>query len=321
VTSPHPGTPPRPRGFGRIKASLAYRSSGFWRAVADFWPIRPIAAKPALDLDFLTFGGTAHLGMIRETLHSLARTWPALPRVTVATDGSLSPRAAAEALSWWPEPALRVVDWQDLVEPLRTDGRHVNLLRFAERDAMGRKMASAAALALGGDVLYADVDVLWLGIPSSLAGFRLGEGPRLAMSTDILPGYDPALVPATLPELASPPHFCAGFLYARGDFLSAAEIGDLMAFAAERGIGLTEQTILAEADRRLGAERFPLSEVALFEGDRYTLGPSIRGATWAARHYVGPVRHLFWRDAVALRLGARGTLPIEPPSKDLRCAS
>ncbi|HEV7670165.1 MAG TPA: hypothetical protein VGS22_16730 [Thermoanaerobaculia bacterium] len=321
MTSPDPKTPPQPRGVGRIRASLAYRSSGFWRTVADRWPIRPIAPKPALDLDVLTFGGATHLGMIREALFSLARTWPALPRVTVATDGSLPPTVAGAALSWWPGRRPRVLDWRELVAPLGgADGRHRDLLRFAERDAMGRKMAAVTALALEGDVLYADVDVLWLGIPPALASFRRGEGPRLAMSTDILPGYDSALVPGMLSELASPPYFCAGFLYARGDFLSAAAVGDLMAFAAERGIGLTEQTILAEADRRLGGERFPLAEVALFEDDRYTLGPSVRGATWAVRHYVGPVRHLFWRDAVAIRLGARGSLQIEP-GKDSPCAS
>jgi hypothetical protein len=302
MNAPLSGPPPAPRGLGRIKASLAYRSSGFWRAVADRLPIRPLAAKPALDLEVLTFGGLAHLGMIRETLQSLARTWPALPRVTVATDGSLSPAVAAEALSWWPGPGPRVLDWRELVEPLQSaGGRHRDLLRFAEREAMGRKMASVLAIALGGDVLYADCDVLWLGIPPSLASFRSGLGPRLAMSTDILPAYDPALVPETLPELELPPHFCAGFLYARGDFLAATGVGNLLAFAAERGIGLTEQTILAEADRRLGGERFPLPEVALFESDRLTLRPSIRGAGWSARHYVGPVRHLFWRDAVAIR--------------------
>ncbi len=315
MTAPNPETL---HGLGRIKASLAYRSSAFWRAVADRWPIRPIAPKPRLDLDVLTFGGAAHLSMIRETLLSLALTWPALPRVTVATDGTLSPKKAAEALGWWPEPAPRVASWHELVEPLRSnDPLRRDLLRFAERDAMGRKMASAAALALSGDVLYADCDLLWLGIPPSLAALRAGTGPRLAMSTDIRPAYDPALVPEWLPELAPPPHFCAGFFYARGDILSAAGVTDLMAFAADRGIGLTEQTIFAEADRRLGGEHFPLAEVLLFEGDRFILGSSIRGAAWSARHYVGPVRHLFWRDAMAVRFGGRGA----PSEGLLRCAS
>jgi hypothetical protein len=299
-------------GLGRIKASLAYRSSGFWRAVADRWPIRPLAPKPALDLDFLTFGGAAHLGMIREALLSLARSWPALPRVTVATDSSLSPAAAAKALSWWPAPAPRFVEWRELVAPLReSSGRFRDLLRFAERDAMGRKLASVAALALGGDVLYADCDVLWLAVPPSLSTFRAGAGPRLAMSTDIAPGYDPALVPGRLPELALPPYFCAGFLYGRGDFLAAAGVLELLAVAAEQGIGRTEQTIFAEAGRRLGGERFPLSEVLLSDADRFTLGSSLRGATWAARHYVGQVRHLFWRDAVALRFGVSGATAEE----------
>ena len=291
------------KGVGRLQASLAYRSSAFYQWLAERWSIPKIPSRPPLHLDVLTLGGAAHLGMIREMLFSLAKSWPTWPRVTVATDGSLDAAEAQAALSFWPpETRPRVVEWRELLEPLR-DGRREteDLLRFAERDAMGRKLAAAAALARAGDVLYTDVDVLWRGVPPSLDRWRGGSGPRLVLSTDIAASYDPALVPERLPELVAPPHFCAGFFYARGDFLAAAQVGDLLGFAAERGIGLTEQTILAEAARRLGGERFSLEEIALFEGDRYTLGPSVGKGTWAARHYVGQVRHLFYRDAISQR--------------------
>jgi Nucleotide-diphospho-sugar transferase len=291
------------RTLARLRASLAYRSSALYRAAARVLPVGSWPAKPALDFDFLTFGGIAHLGMIRETLLSLARAWPALPRVTVATDGTLSPAQALAALSWWPGEPPRVVDWRQLVGTVVE--RYPDLGRFAERDAMGRKMAAVASIALQGDVFYSDVDVLWLREPPSLAKFRDGKGVRLAMSTDIMPSYDKRLVPEILPDLSQPPYLCAGLSYARGDFLAAAGVEPLLRRAAEDGIGVTEQTIFAEADRRMGGECFPLEEIAIIVDDRVSLTSSVRRAEWSARHYVGRVRHLFWRDALAIRQMAR----------------
>jgi hypothetical protein len=42
--------------------------------------------------------------------------------------------------------------------------------------------------------------------------------------------------------------------------------------------------------------------VLLDDSDRYSLVMRRRGANFVARHYLTPHRHLFWRDAMALRL-------------------
>jgi hypothetical protein len=123
------------------------------------------------------------------------------------------------------------------------------------------------------------------------------------MSPDRRPAYDEDLVPDRLPHLARPPYFCAGLLYAAGDLLAACDVASLLDHAAERGIGVTEQTILAQADHLLGGRSWPAEEIALQDEDRASLGPTFRGRPWAARHYVGAVRHIFWRDALALRIG------------------
>jgi hypothetical protein len=285
----------------RIRNSAAYRSSALYRRALKLLPSPRGIEKPALPLTFLTFGGAAHRPMLRECIASLHRAWPSLPKVRVVSDGSLDPTKSARELDWWPG-SLEVLDWRDLTARLDAPA-FASLVRFAERDAMGRKMAAIVASALEAPTLYCDVDVLWFRFPETLRQLLANPGTRLLMSSDCRPMYDPALVPGRLPRLASPPYYCAGFLFAVGDFLAACEVADLLAYAAEHGIGVTEQTILAEANRQLGAGTWPAEEIVLWEEDRFSLGPSFRGRLWAARHYVGGVRHIFWRDALALRVG------------------
>lgn len=288
--------------FTRVHDSLAYRSGPVWRRLLELLPAPRTEARPELPLTFLTFGGAGHRAMLRECLASLARSWPRRPRVRVVSDGSLDPAAAARELAWWQGP-LEVIGWRDLAARL-TAPRFEPLVRFAGRDAMGRKMLAVVATALESPTLYCDVDVLWFRPPATLDRLLATRGTRLALSPDPYPAYDSRLVPH-LPHLAFPPFYCAGLLYAEGDVLAACDVDPWLRFAAEEGVGITEQTILAEADHQLGGLSWPPDEIALWEGDRTTLLPSFRGRPWAARHYVGGVRHLFWRDALALRAGWR----------------
>lgn len=289
--------------LARLRNSFAYRSGPLFRRLLELLPAPRAEEKPAMPLTFLTFGGAAHRLMLRECLLSLGRAWPGMPRVRVVSDGSLELAAVTRDLGGWKGP-LEILSWQDITARL-AGPRFAALVRFAERDAMGKKMAAIVASALEAPTLYCDVDVLWFRSPATLDALLSSPGTKLAMSPDRRPTYDPDLVPRLLPELARPPYFCAGLLYAEGDFLAACEVSDLLDHAARQGIGVTEQTILAEADRQLGGRSWPEDEIALWEEDRTSLGPSYRGRPWAARHYVGAVRHLFWRDALALRAGLK----------------
>jgi hypothetical protein len=293
------GNPQMP--LSRVRNSLAYRSGSLYRRLLEWLPGPETGDKPLLPLTFLTFGGAAHRLMLRECLASLGRSWPRLPRVRAVCDDSLDPAAVAGDLAGWGGP-FEVLSWRDLAARLAAP-RFASLMRFAERDAMGRKLAAIVASALEAPTLYCDVDILWFRFPPTLEALLGTPGTKLAMSPDYQPTYDPALVPGRLPELARPPYYCAGLLYAEGDFLAACEVTDLLGHAAERGIGVTEQTIFAEADRQLGGRSWPEDEIALREEDRFSMGPTFRNRPWAARHYVGAVRHIFWRDALALRAG------------------
>jgi hypothetical protein len=288
---------------GRLRRSFAYRSAFLWRRLLALLPPPRLAPKPPLPLTLLTFGGRGHGLMLRALASSLARAWPALPRLVAVTDGALPPRALARWLAPWPGRA-EVVEPDRVQEGLGVRDRE-ELRAFAGREVMGKKLAALAWVAERGPTLYVDADVLWFRYPARVGELLAApaEEPVLVASEDYQASYDPRLVPDRLPHLARPPFYCAGLAYARGDFLAAAGVGELVSFAAAQGGWSTEQTLVAEAAHRLGGHTFERMEIACLDDDRYSLGPTYRGHPWAARHYVGTVRHLFWRDALALRLG------------------
>lgn len=287
--------------MGRLRRSLPYRLGGVLRRVVPRLPKARVADKPVDDgLTYLTFGGAAHVDMLAESVYSLARSWPALPHLVVAWDGGEPPPRLAKELSFW-QGSWEVRPWPQVRALLNPDSDR-SLVRFGEREAMARKMAAVVTCARRRPTLYSDVDMLWFRQPASLADWRRLSGPVLAMSRDFQPSYDGRLLAAEAHVLGDEPYFCAGLLYAAGDVLAAAGAGGMLDFAAEAGVGVTEQTIFAEVCRRLGGRCLPLTEIALEDSDRMVLGATFRGRPWAARHYIGQVRHHFWRDALALRV-------------------
>lgn len=304
----------------RAAASVSYRSAFVYRRALAALPPRSAGSVPSagsLPCTYLTFGGLGHRLMLRASVGSLAAAWPRHPRLVITSDGTLDRETVAHDLRGWPgDWELR--SWEEALPVLESRGLG-DLARFARREVMARKMAAVVAQALSGPVVYADVDVLWFRPPPSLDGYlgeaHRGDDPVLHLSEDFQPSYDPRWYPERIPELIPQPFLCAGALFAQGDVLGhvrqLGDFGDFLAEAAETGIGVTEQTLLALAHRRLGGEAWSAREIDLSLDDRVSFRPTFRGRAFAARHYVGPVRHLFWRDALALRTGSA----VDPESR------
>jgi len=285
----------------RTRNSIAYRSSALFRCLLASWFPRRVSVKPPIEVTYLTFAGAMHLTMLRESVSSLANAWDRFPRLRVVGDGTVSNDTIRGTLSFWPAE-IEILDWRDLVDSIYGKPYEA-IVQFAEHVPMARKMLAIVASALDAPTMYADVDVLWFRTPTALFGGSNLTNPRLVMSPDFQPSYDANLVPRVLPHLADPPFYCAGILFANGDFLGACKLEHLIEYASQNGVALTEQTIFAEANHQLGGEVFAASEFILNDRDRFSFGPSFIHQQWIARHYIGQVRHLFWRDALALRLG------------------
>ena len=281
----------------RLRNSWLYRSSTLYRRLAGWFP-PPIEAKPLMDLRYLTMGGASHLDIMVASLRSLAASWPELPTLRVVVADETDPAVVHRRLNWW-RGSREVVSWRAAAAWAAANVSPA-LSRFAEREPMGRKMAAVFQAATEGPVLYSDTDVLWFGYPDSIADLITAHESVLAMSTDIYAAYDQRLVPHELPELAAKPYYCAGIMFAKGRVFENDRLHALLEFAAHDAIGLTEQTLFAMLDCALGGRRFPEDEIYLSDADRFARSETFLGMPWAARHYVGQVRHLFWRDAVLL---------------------
>lgn len=297
--------------MGRLRESLAVRLPRLYEAALASWRPRGLvdrvrrAERPHLPVTLLTFSGIAQLPLLCQSLLSLLRAWPGLPRVLVVSDGTLDAGALGEALGWWPGP-LDLAPWRSLLAELPEPERG-HLAGFAARTPSGAKLASIFATARRGPTLFVDTDVLWFRYPERIDRLKPlaehGEGSaHLLLSEDLVPSYDRELVARRLPHLAEPPFYCCGFGYAEGDLLAACDLSGLLDEAGARGIWFTEQTILAEAARRIAPTPWPADEVACPIEDWRSLRPTFPGRPWVARHYVTPVRHLFWVDALALHL-------------------
>lgn len=286
----------------RARGSLAYRFGTLARTLLAMRSPRYPIGRPTNDCEVLTFAGAPYRLMVEQFLYSLAMSWSTLPRVAIALNRD-EDRASFEDLARvWPG-SLELVSPSQVRDRLEGHGLD-DLLTFAEREAMGRKLAAVAARAFDGRLLYADVDVLWFGDGSQLYGFDRGGEAELVASEDYQAAYDARLVPTRMPSLARAPFLCAGFLLVRGDFLRAAGMESFLEFLAENGVFFSEQTVVAEAVHRLGRVTFPRTLVYSGEADKLSLAPTYLGKGWIARHYVSPSRHLLWRDALALRCGA-----------------
>jgi hypothetical protein len=77
----------------------------------------------------------------------------------------------------------------------------------------------------------------------------------------------------------------------------------LLDLAAEQPCNDAEQTTFAEANYHLNSGIWLRDETACFADNREVNLPRYRGKNWVARHYVDPICHLFWRDALLLRYG------------------
>jgi len=105
-----------------------------------------------------------------------------------------------------------------------------------------------------------------------------------------------------LEQLYSRPPVNAGLVLCEGNLYDACALRGLIKQGMLHWMDFTEQTIMAEAVFQVGRIAWNLQMVSMFDDDEFTVKPTYLGKKWIARHYVSPIRHLFWRDASAARL-------------------
>lgn len=284
-----------------MKNLLSKRSGTAARILLNLMPMPRVPPKPQLELILLSMCGVKHLGCLQQSLLSLYMAWSSLPKLQIVSDGSLTFPMLEKAFDWWPG-TKSFSSWTRSVAYHQQKGRD-SLVKFGNNNLMGRKLAIILEFAERGATLWCDSDILWFRELSSLPEVVKGNLPTFKMSEDYNQSYDKNLIKQGLEHLCKPPFMCAGLIFLEGDLIQACDLNRLLDIAATKSNWFTEQTIFAEAAYQLGRSYWPREKIAIFDHDQLSLKiPTYFRKDWVARHYVGPVRHIFWRDALALRL-------------------
>jgi hypothetical protein len=264
------------------------------------WPIKPLPAKPESALNYLTIGGRSHWLILRESMFSLYKSWKKLPTITVVSDGSWSAADFYPVFSWWPGK-INILSREQIIAKSDTAGER-ELAQYAEASGWGLKLASIVLLARQEPVLFVDADILWFADPADLFGPSDGwTKPRGVRESNCYQHRDMAL--RFCPEVLEPPFVNGSMLALQGEFLPAEILPAMVHDAlADPKDGAFEQTIIATAVKLRG-EFFPekLILVEFDDVDRFR-SRDMKDEGYYSRHYVSWMRHLFYRDALKLRL-------------------
>jgi hypothetical protein len=283
--------------FNRLKQSVAFRSGSFYRKVCNLLPNPTYIPGPVAPFRFLSMTGSKHLDMLNQCLISLHNTWYARPDLIIYSDGTVSLQALKRKLNWW-KGNIKFGTQEEILAWTAQSGSQA-LHSFACKEAVGRKLSCILLEATDAPVLWCDTDILWykqIGKIENLKEFQL------QVSEDYQAAYD-GYISEKCPEiLLNPPFINTGLVYLQGHLLNELPLIPWLNELDKKPNHFTEQTFLAIAVKLLKGKMWSLNEIACLQSDRFKLSPSFKGKNWIARHYVGPVRHLFWRDAFFTRI-------------------
>jgi hypothetical protein len=176
------------------------------------------------------------------------------------------------------------------------------LAEYARESPYGLKLASIVTQGMNQPVVFVDADILWFKDPTSLLGDpSLWTRPRALLESNCHQRRDMAL--RYCARVLEPPFVNSGIVALHGELMPSdilrSMTQDALPYPQDSSC---EQTIVATAVK-LGGELFP-EELNLIEfDDVHKFRPrDIKAEGYCSRHYVNWMRHLFYRDALKLRL-------------------
>lgn len=293
----------------RLVRTLAFRSAAFHRSLVRLLPASPVTKPVAQDLHLVTMSGRNHALFCEQMLLTLGATWSELPVVHILPDKH-STTADLERIRRVYRGPINLLNWEDICRHHAERGR-TELIKFAEADQFGRKLALTLASADLRRSLWVDNDILFFGDLVPIIRAVSESKPYLGAARDATFGrttpyfsYAPLMAREFFDPLPNVPPINAGINLSQGPIYEALRLFEPVRFALDSGEHhyVTEQTIVAIAAMRSRGILWDEPTVHMDDDDIYTLGPTYPGKVWRARHYTGNVRHLFWRDAMFLAL-------------------
>lgn len=256
-----------------------------------------LAPGSSCNFTYVTLCGRSHIPMLRESLLSLVRNWTVVPPIIIYTDGSVDVNVLKIEFKWL-EPKLQVKHWKECLREIDPITER-NVIDFACKHVMGKKFAIILSNGRKQPSFWCDADVLWF------ADFNINsiqaKSFQIIASADYQPSYSKNLLPF-YPNLLAAPYVCAGMVFINGDIMSKVDLSKMLEVALNEPDHFSEQTMVARTVVETGGKLWADDDIVCFESDKGSFMPTYINKSWVARHYVSPVRHLFWRDAFFKRL-------------------
>jgi len=289
----------------RITNSLAFKIPTLYRLILKYFSSSPAKKEITFtdEYDLVILCGATQVDMLKECLKSIYKRFEKIPHVFVFTDLDVDMDECRKAVKWFPASNINIIRGSDCLN-YHLKHKKESLIAFAKNNPMGLKMAAILQmLNAGKPIIYCDTDVLWYQDPLPVIKPYL-DNPEveIVMSEDFHPSYDQSLIEkAELKSLYNQPYFCAGILLVkRLSEKTRQSLDSLLKDVEHQSNHYSEQTIFAYLNKEGNNLALNKNEFLLLTEDQYDLKQKpLPGLI--ARHYIGPVRHLFWRDALWLK--------------------
>jgi hypothetical protein len=289
----------------RILNSIAFRSSIIYSKILKLnKPTYKGFEKEKTDnYHIVILCGQQQIPLLQELLFSIISNFIILPSIYIFTDNGVNQSILSKKLDWISEDLIQVISHEDCIN-FHKDKGNFKIAEFAAKNTMGLKLAAIHQLAdKGTPLLYCDTDVLWFKDPGGLiTNIMNNKEIYTIMSQDFQPAYDMNLVQDLgLEILMHSPFYCAGIsffkLFLKKDL---HKLEEMLTSAIVNSNHFTEQTIFAYFNKLNGDKGFEDSKFSIDLTDQFELFPQ-KKIDLIARHYVGAVRHQFWRDSFYMR--------------------
>lgn len=254
------------------------------------------------DFNYVVLCGAELYDFLRQTLFSIQKNFTALPTLYVFVDFGTPDTMIKKISTLYPADKLHVITAEACLKYHEKES--AGLKEFARKNVMGLKLAALLqVLDQKKPVLYTDTDVLWLNNPTDFISGLIANTQDMHMSYDYDAGYDQDLInKANLHILMEPPYYCAGIMFFnRLTAQNRILIDELLPIVVEKSGHSSEQTIFAFIQKTTGVSDMTPDKFVLEYNDQFSVRPDFKPER-LARHYVGSVRHLFWRDAFFKKL-------------------
>jgi hypothetical protein len=291
-------------GLKKIKNSLAYRIPVvvFKNWLTHISPIKFQSKGIAPEYNLLTLCGAKDYPLLKQAVLSVHRSFKKLPHLYVVTDFGTPDDMCQKISKLYPADRLHVISADECIKFHEEKGNPL-LANYAHKSPMGLKLAAIIRVsALGLPLFYFDTDVLWFNDPADDLKQLMRNEVNIHMSCDYYPGYDYDLIRKANLGITSEerPYYNAGVLFLKNvtgqQWLT---IERLLPFVVEKHNNLSEQTIFAYLQRLSGPSLLSADRYLLYSDDQFAFRPSLKKSA-VARHYIGQIRHVFWRDAFFL---------------------